>query len=152
MNKKLQLEIIWWTITLVVIILVMFPIWSEVGTAFRYNGSNIMSVFIFLVYTRLLFTLRHTYIANSALMKIVFVILSIPLFVYFMERINEFQTFVDENGDTALLPAYNESVANLTKYIRYEYLFFAVAAIMTVAMLPFRMILSLWRTRNRGTV
>jgi hypothetical protein len=27
-----------------------------------------------------------------------------------------------------------------------------VAALITVAMMPFRMILSLWRTRNRGTV
>jgi len=152
MNKNIQLEIIWWTITLVVILLVMFPIWSEVGTDFRYNNSNIMAVFIFMVYTRLLFTLRHTYIANNSLMKIFFVILSIPLFVYFMNAINVFQTFVDENGDTALLPAYDDSVSQLTKYIRYEYLFFSVAAIMTVTMIPFRMILSLWRTRNRGTV
>lgn len=152
MNKKIQLEIIWWIITALVIILVMFPIWSEVGTSFRYNNSNIMSVFIFMVNTRLLFLLRHTYISNNALMKIIFVLLSIPLFVYFMDRINEFQTFVDENGDTALLPTYDASVASLTKYIRYEYLFFAVAAIMTVVMIPFRMILSLWRTRNRGTV
>ncbi len=152
MNKKIQLEIIWWTITALVIVLVMFPIWSEVGTSFRYNNSNIMSIFIFMVYTRLIFVLRHTYISNNAFMKIVFVLLSIPLFVYFMDRINEFQTFVDENGDTALLPSYDATVAGLTKYIRYEYLFFAVAAIMTVAMMPFRMILSLWRTRNRGTV
>jgi len=152
MNKNIQLEIIWWMITLVVILLVMFPIWSEVGTDFRYNNSNIMAVFIFMVYTRLLFTLRHTYIANNSLMKIFFVILSIPLFVYFMNAINVFQTFVDENGDTALLPAYDDSVSQLTKYIRYEYLFFSVAAIMTVTMIPFRMILSLWRTRNRGTV
>lgn len=152
MSKKLQLELLWWTITLLVIVLVMFPIWFEVGTLFRYNNSNIMAVFIFMVYTRLLFTLRHTYIANNALMKIIFVLLSIPLFVYFMDRINEFQTFVDENGDTALLPAYDAGVAKLTKYIRYEYLFFSVAAIMTVTMVPFRMILSLWRTRNRGTV
>lgn len=152
MNKKLQLELVWWTLTAVVIVLVMFPIWSEVGTSFRYNNSNIMSIFIFMVYTRMIFVLRHTYISNNALMKIIFVILSIPLFVYFMDRINAFQTFVDENGDTALLPAYDDSVESLTKYIRYEYLFFAVAAIMTVAMMPFRMILSLWRTRNRGTV
>ena len=152
MNKKIQLEIIWWTITLVVIVLVMFPIWSEVGTDFRFHNSNIMAIFIFMVYTRLLFVLRHTYIAKNSLMKIIFVLLSIPLFIYFMNGINEFQTFVDENGDTALLYEYSASIANLTKYIRYEYLFFAVAAFITVAMLPFRMILSLWRTRNRGTV
>lgn len=152
MNKKIQLELIWWTLTVVVIVLVMFPIWSEVGSDFRYNNSNIMAIFIFMVYTRLIFVLRHTYISNNALMKIIFVILSIPLFVYFMDRINAFQTFVDENGDTALLPTYDSSVASLTKYIRYEYLFFSVAAIMTVAMMPFRMIISLWRTRNRGTV
>lgn len=152
MNKKIQLELIWWTITALVIVLVMFPIWSEVGTDFRYHNSNIMAVFIFMVYTRLLFTLRHTFIAKNSLMKIIFVLLSIPLFIYFMNSINEFQTFVDENGDTALLYKYSDGVANLTKYIRYEYLFFAVAAIITVAMIPFRMIISLWRTRNRGTV
>jgi len=152
MSKKVQIEILWWAITAIVIVLVMFPIWTEVGTDFRYNTSNIMSIFIFMVYTRLLFVLRHTYISNSALMKIIFLLLSIPLFVYFMNAINEFQTFVDENGDTALLPYYDESVSSLTKYIRYEYLFFTVAAIITVVMIPFRMILSLWRTRNRGTV
>jgi hypothetical protein len=143
MDKKIQLEIIWWTITAIVIVLVMFPIWSEVGTDFRYHNSNIMAVFIFMVYSRLLFVLRHTYIAKNSLMKIIFVIMSIPLFIYFMDRIN---------GDTSLLTQYSDRVANLTKYIRYEYLFFAVAALITVAMMPFRMILSLWRTRNRGTV
>ena len=152
MDKKIQLEIILWTITAIVIVLVMFPIWSEVGTDFRYHNSNIMAVFIFMVYSRLLFVLRHTYIAKNSLMKIIFVIMSIPLFIYFMDRINEFQTFIDDNGDTSLLTQYSDRVANLTKYIRYEYLFFAVAALITVAMMPFRMILSLWRTRNRGTV
>ena len=152
MNKKIQLEIIWWTITGVVIVLVMFPIWSEVGTEFRYHNSNIWAVFIFMVFTRLLFVLRHTYIAKHSLIKIIFVLMSIPLFIYFMDSINEFQTFVDENGDTALLYQYSDKVADLTKYIRYEYLFFAVASMITVAMVPFRMILSLWRTRNRGTV
>lgn len=152
MDKKIQLELIWWTITALVIFLVMFPIWSEVGTNFRYHNSNIMAIFIFMVYTRLLFVLRHTYIARHAFMKIVFVIMSIPLFIFFMNSINAFQTFVDENGDTALLYQYSDDVAQLTKYIKYEYLFFAVAAIITVAMVPFRMILSLWRTRNRGTI
>jgi len=95
MDKKIQLEIIWWSITAVVIVLVMFPIWTEVGTNFRYNNSNILAIFIFLVYTRLLFVLRHTYIAKNAFMKIFFVILSIPLFVYFMDRINAFHSEID---------------------------------------------------------
>lgn len=37
-------------------------------------------------------------------------------------------------------------------YIRNEMVFFGVASLTTTFLLPTRMILSIWRVRNRGTV
>jgi hypothetical protein len=39
----------------------------------------------------------------------------------------------------------------LAKYIRYQKIFFGTGAIITLIMLPIRMIISLWRRKNRGT-
>jgi len=153
MNKNIQLEFIWWLITAVIIVLVMFPIWSAVGTDFQYHTSNILAIFILVTYTRLIFVLRHSLIARRTGYKALFIILSIPLFVYFTDRLNDFKIFVDDNGYSALLPdQIAVDAVNITQYVRYEYIFFSVAALMVVIMVPFRMLLSIWRTRNRGTV
>lgn len=149
----MQLEGLWWLLTIIGIVLVMLPVWKEVGVNYNYHRSNILAVFIFITFTRLIFVLRHSYMARNVAMKAIFIVLCIPLFLYFMDRLNDFQTFIDENGYTALLPGSSgEATVNLAKYIRYEYIFFVVGALITVAILPFRMIISLWRTHNRGTV
>lgn len=153
MSKKLQLELLLWLITMVVIILVMFPIWSEVGLQFMYHWSNVLALFIFVTFTRLIFLLRHSYMSHNNVLKAIFFLLCIPLFVYFMDRLNSFQTFIEENSYLALLSdTTGDTAVNLIKYIRYEYIFFVVAAMITVIILPIRLIVSVWRVRNRGTV
>ena len=153
MDKKMQLEILWWMITAIVIVMVMFPIWAAVGTDFQYHTSNILAIFILITYSRLIFVLRHSHMARNTAIKLFFIILSIPLFVYFTDRLNDFKIFVDDNGYSSLLPSQiRETESNITHYIRYEYIFFSVSALIVVIMLPFRMLVSIWRTRNRGTV
>lgn len=153
MEKKMQLELILWTITLVVILLVMFPIWSVMGMDFTFHHSNVLAIFIFLTFTRLIFLLRHSYMSRSVALKIFFILVSIPLFILFVTRLNEFQTFIDENGTLALLGTYRpHDDISLARYMRYEYIFFVTASLITIVMMPFRMIISIWRTHNRGTV
>ena len=41
---------------------------------------------------------------------------------------------------------------SLINYIKNEMIFFGVGSIITGIILPFRMIISLWRMRNKGTV
>jgi hypothetical protein len=40
----------------------------------------------------------------------------------------------------------------MTQYIRSEFLFFGVGSVIVSILLPFRMIISVWRTKNKGTV
>lgn len=153
MNKKYQLEILWWLITAVILVLVMMPIWSIAGTNTPFHISNIIAIVVFVSFFRLLFVLRHTLISHHSIGKVLIVILCIPLFVYMMDSLNSFQTFIDERGFQELIPGRDDNKSfEVAKYMRYEYVFFVVAAMISAALVPFRMIISEWRVRNRGTV
>ena len=70
-----------------------------------------------------------------------------------INQINVFQTFLDENGIEGIvgdLPfGKREQIA---KFIRAEMLFFGVGSVIGSIILPFRLLISVWRTRNRGTI
>jgi hypothetical protein len=75
------------------------------------------------------------------------------MFFYFMDSLYDFQRFLDEDGLISLMGSLNiDQQYGLAKYIRYEKLFFGTGAMVTIIMLPIRMIVSIWRVRNRGTV
>ena len=70
-----------------------------------------------------------------------------------VNQINLFQTFLDENGFEGLvgdLPFGKRE--NMAKFIRAEMLFFGVGSVISAIILPFRLVISVWRTRNKGTV
>ncbi len=79
----------------------------------------------------------------------VLIFLPIPLFMYQIDGLFEFQKFVDEEGTISFFKGNFElSDYNFGKYIKYQYIFFSVAALVTVVLLPIRMIISFWRTTN----
>ncbi|MDX1940015.1 MAG: hypothetical protein SFU99_05650 [Saprospiraceae bacterium] len=66
---------------------------------------------------------------------------------------NNFQTYLDYNGTEALLGQTNIEVSSgLIRYTYNEMLLFAVGSIISSVIFPFRLAISLWRGRNRGTV
>jgi hypothetical protein len=79
--------------------------------------------------------------------------LCIPLAIYLVNSLHAFQLYVDEEGLMgifATLPA--ERQQQLAGYVRAEMIFFGVGAILSAVILPFRMLISFWRTHNHGTV
>ena len=61
----------------------------------------------------------------------------------------EFQKFLEEEGTYALIkPQGTEVSFYIIKWIRSQYIFFAVGAIIVLALVPIRMIISFWRTTN----
>ncbi len=153
MSRKVLLEMLWWVITILVVVLVMFPIWKGVGGKFIFQQSNIFTIVIFVTFTRMIFVLRHSLMAKSVIMKLVFMGVCIPIFLYLINRLSVFQRYVDDYGFTKLVPTADSSDAiQLAQYIKYEYTFFVVAAIITSVIIPVRMLVSIWRVRNRGTV
>lgn len=152
MNQKMQLEFYFWVLTLVVAVGILLPILSTLPD-YRFLLPNIVYIVVAITMTRYLFLLKHTFLAKRQVLKVAISLLCIPLLFYLVQALNGFQTFLDEEGPEAIVgPLAYSSRSGLMTYIRSEMLLFGVASIISAFVLPFRLILSVWRTRNRGTV
>lgn len=152
MNQKMQLEFYFWVLTLVVAAGILLPILSTLPD-YRFLLPNIVYIVVAITMTRYLFLLKHTFLAKRQVLKVAISLLCIPLLFYLVQALNGFQTFLDEEGPEAIVgPLAYSSRSGLMTYIRSEMLLFGVASIISAFVLPFRLILSVWRTRNRGTV
>ncbi|MCO6479048.1 MAG: hypothetical protein J5I94_20605 [Phaeodactylibacter sp.] len=152
MDRKVLLELIFWAFTALVAATVLLPIVLAVPD-YRFLGINIIYIVVAITATRYLFLLRHTFLARRQVMKTILVFLFIPLVFFLVQELNHFQVFLDEEGQDALvgnLPYPRRN--NMADYIRSEMLFFATCSIISSIAFPFRLVASVWRTRNRGTV
>jgi hypothetical protein len=67
--------------------------------------------------------------------------------------LSDFRNFVDEKGLQTLVDHLHVTKqSSIILYIKNEMIFFGVGSIITGILLPIRMIVSLWRMRNKGTV
>lgn len=155
---KGKLELVWWIFTLIVLAAIMVPIYNAFK-AYPFWTSNIVAIIVFITYVRLIFLTKHSPIAYNFPIKLFLVFFSLPLTFYLISSLFGFQDFLDTEGQNALMqpellrkPLSAVDGVNLTNFIRKEMLFFTVGSIITSIMMPFRMIQSIWRTRNRGTV
>lgn len=148
----LKLELIWWVFTLIVIAGVLFPIRNYLSD-YPFLYSNIIFIVVFITLTRYTFLLPFTFLAGKQKLKVVLVFLCIPLVFLLVQELNNFQTFLDYNGSEALLGNENFGVnSSIISYVYNEMLLFAVGSIISAVVFPFRLLLSVWRGRNRGTV
>ena len=149
---NIRLEIIWWIFTLILIAGVLYPILAKIDD-YPFLLINIIFIIVFVTFTRYIFLLKHTFLAKQQIIKIGIILISIPVIFMLINQINVFQTFLDENGIEGIvgdLPfGKREQIA---KFIRAEMLFFGVGSVIGSIILPFRLLISVWRTRNRGTI
>jgi hypothetical protein len=67
--------------------------------------------------------------------------------------LGDFHNFLEERGlQTLVTHLHVTKQTSVINYIKSEMIFFGVASIIAGLILPIRMIVSLWRMRNRGTV
>lgn len=156
MNKsnalKITLELVWWIITAIIVWIVLKPI-HKAMYVWPFEWTNILFVVALITLTRYIFLLRHTFIADQQVLKIILMLLMFPLTFYMIERVNEFLGFIEEKSWEPLvghLPAAQQ--LPVQEYIWNEMLFFGVGSIIAAPAFAIRMMLSIWRTRNRGTV
>ncbi|MEY3367318.1 MAG: hypothetical protein RI973_473 [Bacteroidota bacterium] len=148
----LRLELVWWLVTLVTLAAVLFPVYSS-GVVYPFWLNNTVFILVVVTFFRFIFLLKFTLIAYLQWAKVVFLFLCIPLAIYLVNSLHAFQLYVDEEGLMgifATLPA--ERQQQLAGYVRAEMIFFGVGAILSAVILPFRMLISFWRTHNHGTV
>ena len=156
MNKsntlKITLELIWWAITAIVVWAVLQPI-HKAMYVWPFAFTNVLFVVVLITLTRYIFLLKHTFINKQQVLKIVLMLLMFPLCFLLIERVNEFLGFIEEQTWAPLtghLPASQRPA--IEEYIWGEMLFFGVGSALAAPAFAIRMMLSIWRTRNRGTV
>lgn len=156
MNKsitlKIVLELIWWAVTAIVLWAILRPI-HEAMYVWPFEITNVVFIVTLLTLTRYVFLLQHTFIGQQQILKIVLMLLMFPFTFYLVERVNEFLVFIEEQGWEPLtghLPPAQQPA--IEAYIWGEMLFFGVGSAIAAPVFAGRMMLSIWRTRNRGTV
>lgn len=155
---KISLELLWWVVTFVIAFFVLFPITKAFHT-YPFWWLNIIFIVVFITWSRYIFLLKHTFLAKRIWIKTILIVLSIPLIFILIGGINEFQVFLDEQGPEILFSNtyVKESLSgprelSLFSYIRKETLFFGVGSVIAAVIFPCRMLVSIWRQLNRGTV
>ncbi len=147
-----KLEIIWWLFTLIAWIVVLLPIFSRVEN-YPFYIYNSIYIILAISYTRYIFLFKYTPFARSLVFKIIVLATAVPVAVLLIDGISEFQRLMDENGYEAFLGHLQpDSLSALGKYIRSQYFFFGVTSVICSVLFPIRMLISIWRVRNRDTV
>jgi hypothetical protein len=110
-------------------------------------------IVIAITFTRYAFLLRHTFIARMLWPKLFILAISAILIFILIMALGDFTNFLDEKGLQLLvdhLPIQKQY--RVMKYIQGEMTFFGVASVFSAFLLSLRMLISIWRMRNRGTV
>ncbi|HOY06896.1 MAG TPA: hypothetical protein PLO67_15910 [Saprospiraceae bacterium] len=146
----LQLELVWWAITAIVVYAVLYPI-HQAMQVWPFQAWNIGFIIALITLSRYIFLLPHTFIANRQVLKIGLLLLMFPLTFAFISGLNGFMTYVEEHtwdDLTGHLPG--KSKLATESYIWSEMLFFGSGCIIAAPVFAARLMRSIWTTRNRG--
>jgi hypothetical protein len=157
--SKVAMEGIWWLLTAIVAFLVVQPLWVDFKR-YDFIYELILYVIVFITFARYVFFLKYTFLAYFQKMKFLLIFASIPLIFYLVQEFFEFQDFL-ERQNSGLQEAeiyFKDDMGfqdreDTLAYLSKVYTFFAIAAIITVIITPFRLLKSYWRVYNKtGTV
>lgn len=149
----IKLEVLWWVITGILTLGILYPIYTKVGNNYPFYFSNILFIVVFITFTRLIFLLKYSFLAGWEKVKIVLIVFTPILLFFLVNELNFFQTFLDEKGVENFIA--QMSIADqetMRKYITAEMLLFGVGSLIASVVLPIRLLMSIWRARNRGTI
>lgn len=147
-----KLEAIWWTVTVLLIVAILYPIYKSQPN-FPFLLDNTIYIIVFVTLTRYLFLLKHTFLGYLQWLKVIVLFFCIPLVFYLIERAHNFELYTDEIGLEGLFYHLTlKGQTGMVNYVQNEMRFFGVGSIISTIIMPFRMLISFWRTHNKGTV
>ena len=150
-NKLVAFEALWLLITVVVICIFLLPIYSHIEMNYPFYFENAIIIFLAITFIRYLFLLKHHWIAKSNWIKGLFMFIPIPIFIFLIDSLYDFQALYDERGISSIMDNLSfKQQKNLGLYIRSQMIFFWAAAFISNAIMPFRMLVSIWKRVNKG--
>lgn len=147
----ISIELLWWLITAVITAAILLPVWQKINN-YPFWTANIIFIVVFITYTRLIFLTRYSFLSYNNRIKFIFIALTVPVVFLLINQLNQFQTFLDENGPASIVgirPLREE--LSMIGYIHKEITFFATASIISAIIMPFKMVISIWKSYNKGT-
>lgn len=152
LRLKILLELIWWVFTVVLIWLVLRPIQKSIYE-FPFYIWNIIFIIAFVTLTRLAFLLPYTFLARTMWIKVAIILLTPLLSYYLWGGMSLVRNFIDEEGLQSIMKHLVDADQDrLSRYIRKELLFFGVGSVAASIAFAIRMLISIFRMRNRGTI
>jgi hypothetical protein len=152
LRLKILLELIWWVFTVVLIWLVLRPIQKSIYE-FPFYEWNIIFIIAFVTLTRLAFLLPYTFLARTMWIKVAIILLTPLLSYYLWGGMSLVRNFIDEEGLQSIMKHLVDADQDrLSRYIRKELLFFGVGSVAASIAFAIRMLISIFRMRNRGTI
>ena len=149
---KIILELCWWIFTAIVVYLLLHPITEKIYQ-YPFLWINAAFIIFFITFTRYIFLLKYTWVANIEWAKLVFILAGMGIVYILMNGFSDVRTYMSENGLTKFmnhLPPDDRS--KLGSYIGNQLLFFGVGSTISAIALIFRLIISVWRGRNQNGV
>ncbi len=151
---KLQMEIIWWILTVIITFMLVYPIINNMVN-YQFLYANIIFIVIFITYTRYLFQLKHTFLAYAQVVKFILIFATIPLVFKLVEFIFAYLDFLETEGLNTFDAYFRKGLSvekrnQLLAYMSREFLFFGVASVIVAVVLPFRLLISFWRVYNKS--
>jgi len=151
-NQKIRIELLWWVFTAVLVFAVMIPIILNIP-AYPFYYQNTILIVVFVTFTRYIFLLPTTLIAKQKWIKLFIIAVAALVFFVLTTAVSDFRNYMDEEGLQTLVDHLHvRQQISIMNYVKREMIFFGVGSILSTIILPVRMIISLWRVRNRGTV
>lgn len=149
MSKEWSFEILSTIFIAGVVALFLLPVYNATEDKYLFFIENAAAIIIFLSFSKYIFLLKYTPYARVKWIKFAAIFLCIPLMMYLIDSLYDFQRFLDEEGIASVL-LHTGEMENYSfgKFIRYQCIFFLTGAIVVTALLPIRMIVSFWRTYN----
>ncbi|HHM21581.1 MAG TPA: hypothetical protein ENJ20_06110 [Bacteroidetes bacterium] len=145
------MELIWWAVTLIAVVGVLYPIYKT-GAAYPFWITNIIFIVVTFTLTRYIFLLKHTFLGFRQWAKVIVAVLCIPLFMYLLDELNLFRAIADGVELEELFDHLSlKGQTKMANYVKSEMLFFGAASVICSVLMPIRMVVSFWRTHNRGT-
>lgn len=148
----LSFELLWWVITAAIVWAVLFPI-HKAMYLWPFQTMNIVFVVALVTFARYIFLLPHTFLAYRQELKVVFMLLMFPATFMLVDGLNGFMRYIEDNTWDPLtghLPALEKNA--IESYMWNEMLFFGAGSMIAAPVLAVRLFMSVWRTKNRGTV
>ncbi len=148
----LQLEIVWWVVTALTAWAILYPI-RKAMHVWPFEWWNVIFVVVLMTLARYIFLLKHTFLAKNQVLKVVLILLMFPLTFALINGLHGFMNFIEEktwDPLTGHLPLADKRA--IEHYIWTEMLFFGAGSIIAAPVFAVRLLMSVWRTHNRGTV